>query len=68
MTVIDFPVAVRPGLFARVATTVQDWRRRRAVFLDTYRELSALGDRELADLDLSRAQLTQIARDAALRA
>jgi uncharacterized protein YjiS (DUF1127 family) len=40
-------------------------RHRRAIFLQTYRELQALSNRELDDLGLPRSEIRRIARDAA---
>ena len=50
----------QPGLFARLRQAVADHRAYRAI----HDELSALSDRELADLDLSRLSLRDIAREA----
>ena len=52
--------AERPGLFARLRQAVADHRAYRAI----HDELNALTDRELADLDLSRLSLRDIAREA----
>jgi uncharacterized protein YjiS (DUF1127 family) len=52
--------AERPGLFARLRQAVADYRAYRAI----HDELNALTDRELADLDLSRLSLRDIAREA----
>lgn len=43
------------------------WGRRRAAFNQTYRELDALSDRELADIGFSRCDIGWVARDAARR-
>lgn len=40
-------------------------RERRAVYLQTLNELSAMSDRDLADISVSRLQIEDIARDAA---
>ncbi|WP_157973579.1 DUF1127 domain-containing protein [Tropicimonas sp. IMCC34043] len=37
------------------------WRRRHAAYVQTYNELSSMGDRELADLNLSRADFHHLA-------
>lgn len=58
----------RNGLFARLlalkaaATTAL---RQRSVYLRTVAELSALSDRELADLGISRLGIAEIAHEAA---
>lgn len=41
------------------------WVARRAVYTQTYNELSALNNRELADLGISRSEIKYIAREAA---
>lgn len=51
-------------LFERFAT----WRRQTAVYRATMDELNSLSDRELLDLNMSRADFDKIARDAALKA
>lgn len=58
----QFAAAV-DGLYARYAA----WARRRAAYLQTWRELDGLNDRELADIGFSRSDIPQIARDAASR-
>lgn len=40
-------------------------RERRALYLRTVEELSAMSDRDLADINLSRVQIEDIAREAA---
>jgi uncharacterized protein YjiS (DUF1127 family) len=55
--------AETPGLFARFRQAVADRRAYRAI----HDELNALTDRELADLDLSRLRLRDIAREAVYR-
>ncbi len=42
-----------------------DARERRALYLRTVEELSAMSDRDLADINLSRVQIEDIAREAA---
>ncbi len=54
------------GLLARVNSTFQsvsESYRKRRDFNRTIRELQALGDRELMDLGLSRAEIPSIAYD-----
>lgn len=48
------------GLFARLRQAIADYRE----YLATYEELSALNDRELADLGLTRLNVRDIAWDA----
>lgn len=63
--VINFGERARPrragGLFARLSRAIDDFRKYRSV----HDELSALTDRELIDLDISRLNVRDIARDAA---
>ncbi len=40
-------------------------RERRAIYLRTLEELSSMSDRDLADIDLSRANIADVAREAA---
>lgn len=44
------------------------WTRRRAAYLQTWRELDSLSDRELNDIGFSRHDIARIAREAAARA
>jgi uncharacterized protein YjiS (DUF1127 family) len=48
-------------------TLIGLWRRWRA-YRRTYRELSQLGDRELADINLARGEIEAVAREAARHA
>jgi uncharacterized protein YjiS (DUF1127 family) len=50
----------RRGLFARLAQAVADYR----AYVALHAELDALSDRELADLDISRLSIRDIAREA----
>ena len=50
----------QPGVFARLR---QAFAAQRA-YLATYEELDALSDRALADLDLSRLNVRDVAREA----
>ncbi|MGR3541899.1 MAG: DUF1127 domain-containing protein [Hasllibacter sp.] len=52
--------ATRPGLFARLREGLARRSRRARV----HAELSALSDRELADLGIHRVQIDEIARTA----
>jgi uncharacterized protein YjiS (DUF1127 family) len=59
------------GLRQRYADFVQRLRaarKARAVYTRTVEELSALSDRDLADLGIARIGIEDIAREAALRA
>lgn len=42
-----------------------DARERRAVYVRTIEELSAMSDRDLADINLARVQIEDVAREAA---
>ena len=58
--VLDLLAALRDRLAAA--------RRRRAVYVRTRDELLSLSDRDLADLDISRSRVPEIARKAAAQA
>lgn len=47
---------------------LREHRRRQAAYRRTYDELIRLDDRDLADLGISRADIPDIAREAALKA
>ena len=49
------------GFFAKLKAAIA----RRRLYLQTMEELSALSDRELSDLAISRSQLRQVAYEAA---
>ena len=51
--------------FAGIVETIRARRARRKVFNQTFRELSSLSNRELADLGLNRSMLKRIALEAA---
>ena len=60
------------GLVERATAALSDWLAgvnetlaRRRIARHTYTELAQLGDRELADLGLTRSDLRRVARDAA---
>ena len=56
------------GILDRIAVAVKSVKvmvQRRAVYLQTVRELNNLTDRELADLDISRSMIQRLAVDAA---
>ena len=48
-----------------IVTKLQAIRARRAAFVTTFEELSAMSDRELADIAITRAQIRDIAMKAA---
>ena len=50
----------QPGIFARLRQAFADQRK----YLATYDELNALSDYELADLNLSRLNVSEVAREA----
>lgn len=50
----------KPGIFVRLRQTFADRRK----YMATYDEINVLSDRELADLDLSRQCVREIARKA----
>ncbi|MFT4150080.1 MAG: DUF1127 domain-containing protein [Paracoccaceae bacterium] len=50
---------------AEVARSVKTAVQRRGVYVQTLRELNALTDRELSDLDINRSMIRRIALDAA---
>ncbi len=53
--------------FAALAAAAKDMIARRRVFNQTLFELSHLSDRDLSDLGLSRANITEVAREAAYK-
>lgn len=53
------------GRIAGFVAEIKDRMARRAIFNETFRELSVLSDRELSDLGISRAGIGRIAREAA---
>ena len=53
------------GYIDTLRANVAAWRSRRALFNQTYNELNALSDRDLADLGLARSDIGRIAREAA---
>ncbi len=55
-------------LYRSMARTVRERRAYNAVFRQTWRELNALSDRELADLGLARSDIGYLSREAAGRA
>lgn len=58
----SFGVADR---FAAVVKSVTLAMQRRAIYNQTKRELAALSNRDLSDLGLSRANISEVAREAA---
>jgi uncharacterized protein YjiS (DUF1127 family) len=51
--------------FAGIVETIRARRARRKVFNQTFRELSSLSNRELADLGLGRSEIRRVAYQAA---
>jgi uncharacterized protein YjiS (DUF1127 family) len=51
--------------FSSVVKMVKDAMARRQLYNQTLHELSALSDRDLTDLGLSRASIADVAREAA---
>ena len=51
--------------FSSIVKMVKDGVARRQLFNRTLQELSALSDRDLTDLGLSRASIADVAREAA---
>ena len=51
--------------FAAVVKVIADLIQRRRVYNETLFELNNLSDRDLSDLGLSRASLSQVAKEAA---
>ena len=50
-------------MFAALIRFIQEWKR----YNQSLRELSRLGDRELADIGISRSDITRVAWNAAHR-
>lgn len=68
MAYVNSSRATSYGIFDRVAAVVKAVRvglERRRVFKQTVRELSALSNRELADLGIHRTMITRVANEAA---
>ncbi|EBA09377.1 DUF1127 domain-containing protein [Sagittula stellata] len=51
--------------FSGIVETIRARRARRKVFNQTFRELSSLSNRELADLGLGRSEIRRVAYQAA---
>lgn len=51
--------------FSGLVERIREARKAREVYRQTFSELSALSDRDLADLGLSRASIPTVAREAA---
>lgn len=56
-----------PVTFSSLAQSFAEFRRRSALRRRTIEELSALSDRELADLDISRYNIREIADETVRR-
>lgn len=50
--------------FGTALADIAAWRARRALYRQTFVELSTLTDRDLADLGFARCDIPRIARDA----
>ena len=71
MATIDIQRPRGRGLFRLLAALrdrVAEARRRRAIYVRTRDELLSLSDRDLADLDISRSRVPELARQAAAEA
>jgi uncharacterized protein YjiS (DUF1127 family) len=53
------------GAFAAIRKSLTDKARRAHAYRETYRQLDAMTDRELADIGISRLQIRDIAEEAA---
>lgn len=56
------------NMTAWIGDVLANWneaRERRAVYLKTLEELQSMTDRDLADINLSRVQIEDVAREAA---
>ncbi len=66
MSMINTAPAAASGVsLSTLRSAFADWRKRRAIFVRTYDELNALSNRELADLNISRADIRYLALQAA---
>lgn len=57
----------RPSFFARIGAALTARHKQARAYSTTRRELSALNDRELADLGINRAMIEEISTQAARR-
>ncbi len=53
------------GTFTAIRKALADKARRAHAYRETYRQLDAMSDRELADIGISRLQIADIAEEAA---
>lgn len=70
MTVQDTITPIRPSLLARLSEAKARfvaYRQQSAIYDRTFRELSALSDRELEDIGISRGDLRDVALETARR-
>ena len=68
MAYVNSTSVARKGTFDRLIAlnaSVATWVRQRRVYAQTLTELSALSDRELNDLGISRLAISEIAHEAA---
>lgn len=63
--VTEFTSQSRNSGFAGLVASLKARRARRKVYNETFRELSALSNRELADLGLGRSEIRRVALQAA---
>lgn len=63
-TITDTPAGLAARVF-HVLAYLADRRRKHALYHDTLSELSAMSDRDLADIGLRRGMIEDIARQAA---
>ena len=70
MSVSDFahhPARSIAATVRHLAETLHSYRLKRAVYSRVFGELSALSDRDLADISIARSDIHDIAEDAAAR-
>ena len=53
------------GAFTAIRKSLADKARRAHAYRETYRQLDAMSDRDLADIGISRLQIRDIAEEAA---
>jgi uncharacterized protein YjiS (DUF1127 family) len=53
------------GTFRRLGAKIAGWHRARRAYRETFSELEALSNRELADIGISRSDITAVALNAA---
>lgn len=68
MTLDQTHPSVSFDIVTRLRDHLRAHHRRNAIYRKTVNELSGLSNRELADIGISRAQIDEIAREAARKA